>query len=188
MPHVTIIGFDSFTDIDLFMAWDLFSRVSAPAWRVEIAAPTKTITSITGITIAAHAPLESARRADAVYVASGDGTRRLADAPEWQSMVFDESRQLLAAVDSGALLLATLGHLRGRRATTYPDAELHARLAALGVELVNEALVVEGNVATAAQCLAGVQLVEWVVSRLVDERTALAATSSAMPLGVKRAR
>jgi transcriptional regulator GlxA family with amidase domain len=103
-------------------------------------------------------------------------------------MVFDESRQLLAAVDSGALLLATLGHLRGRRATTYPDAELHARLAALGVELVNEALVVEGNVATAAQCLAGVQLVEWVVSRLVDERTALAATSSAMPLGVKRAR
>jgi transcriptional regulator GlxA family with amidase domain len=173
MKSVAIVAFDQFTDIDLFLAWDLFSRAGADRLRVQICAPTPRIASSTGIAIERHAPLEAANGADAVYFTSGFGSRALADDPSFaRTLRLDESRQILAAVDSGAILLATLGHLRGRRATTYPSADLHARLEALGTEVVKESLVIESNVATAAQCLAGTDLVHWVIGRVLDAQTA----------------
>jgi transcriptional regulator GlxA family with amidase domain len=173
MKSVALVAFDRFTDIDLFLAWDLFSRVGADRLRVRICAPSPRVTSSTGIAIERHAPLEAANEADAVYFASGFGSRALADDPSFATAVrLDESRQILAAVDSGAILLATLGHLRGRRATTYPSPDLRARLEALGTEVVGASLVIESNVATAAQCLAGTDLVHWVIGRLLDVDTA----------------
>lgn len=183
MHRVAIVGFDGFTDIDLFLAWDLFSRVDAPDWKVEIVAPTERIRSSTGITIDRHAALDAANTADAVYFASGDGTRALAASRALsETLRLDPGRQVLAAVDSGTLLLATLGHLRGRRATTYPGEELRAQLGLLGVEVVSEALVTEGNIGTAAQCLAGVDLIGWVITLLVGEPAAERAIASARPL------
>ncbi len=185
MKSVALLAFDRFTDIDLFLAWDLFSRVEKDGWRVQIVAPSARITSSTGLTIDRHAPLAAANEADAVYFASGLGSRALADDPVFEeTMKLDESRQILAAVDSGAILLAKLGHLRGRKATTYPAPDLHARLTALGAEVVDEALVIDGNVATAAQCLAGVELVRWVITRLCDTATAerVIASVAALPL------
>lgn len=173
MKSVALVAFDRFTDIDLFLAWDLFSRVNIEGWRVQIVAPTARITSSTGLTIDRHAPLAAANEADAVYFASGMGARALADDPAFaQTVKLDESRQILAAVDSGAILLAKLGHLRGRKATTYPTPDLHERLIALGASVVDQPLVVEGNVATAAQCLAGVDLARWMITRLSDVATA----------------
>ena len=183
MPRVSIVGFDRFTDIDLFLAWDLFSRVDQPGWKVEIVAPTERITSVTGLAIDRHAPLEAACGADAVYFASGQGARPLAASPTLrEALRLDPDRQVLAAVDSGTLLLASLGHLRGRRATTYPGDELRDLIAAHDVEVVQEALVVEGRIATAAQCLGGVELVRWVIARLAGEDAAERVVASVRPL------
>jgi transcriptional regulator GlxA family with amidase domain len=183
MKSVALVAFDRFTDIDLFLAWDLFSRVEIPGWRVQIVAPTARITSSTGLTIDRHAPLSAANEADAVYFVSGRGARALADDPAFvETLQLDESRQILAAVDSGAILLARLGHLRGRKATTYPTPDLHERLMAEGVEVVDQALVIEGNVATAAQCLAGVDLARWMIMRLTDVATADRVIASVAPL------
>jgi transcriptional regulator GlxA family with amidase domain len=183
MHRVAIVGFDGFTDIDLFLAWDLFCRVDVPGWKVEIVAPTERIASSTGLSIARHAPLETASSADAVYFASGAGSRALAESPVLhEALRLDPARQVLAAVDSGTLLLAALGHLRGLRATTYPGDELRALITRHGVEVVQEALVIEGTIGTAAQCLAGVGLVHWVITRLVGEEAAERAIASARPL------
>lgn len=183
MPRIAIVGFDRFTDIDLFLAWDLFSRVQVPGWKVEIVALTEQITSSTGIAITRHATLDTASSADAVYFASGDGSRDLAASPALrESLRLDPARQVLAAVDSGTLLLATLGHLRGMRATTYPGDELRDLITPHGVEVVQEALVTEGNIGTAAQCLAGVDLIHWVIARLVGEAEADRAIATARPL------
>jgi transcriptional regulator GlxA family with amidase domain len=64
------------------------------------------------------------------------------------------------------LLLAKLGLLRGKKATTYPAADLKAMLEEMGVEVVWESFVREGNIATAAQCLAGQYLAGWVIEAL----------------------
>ena len=72
------------------------------------------------------------RAADAVYVTSGKGTRRLArDAGFLAALAIDPARQIVAAVDSGALVLAAKGLLTGKRATTYPSPDLHDALAGL---------------------------------------------------------
>jgi transcriptional regulator GlxA family with amidase domain len=187
LKHIVLVAFDRFTDIDLFLAWDLFSRVAADECRVQIVANSPRITSSTGITIDCHGTLATACEADAVYFCSGQGSRALADDPAFvKTMRLDESRQVLAAIDSGAILLGALGHLRGRRATTYPSPDLHERLIASGATPVEENLVVDGNVATAAQCLAGVELVRWVLSNLFGQEMADATIATAAPLASKR--
>ncbi|AKV04482.1 ThiJ/PfpI [Labilithrix luteola] len=182
VKRVVLVAFDRFTDIDLFLAWDLFARIGPPC-SVQIAAKTPRITSSTGLTIDCHAGLAAASEADAVYFCSGPGSRVLVDDAEACDILrLDPSRQVLAAVDSGAIVLGKLGHLRGLRATTYPSPDLHDRLHAYGATLVRSSLVVEGNVATAAQCLAGVELVRWVTARLFDDTVAHSVVASVAAL------
>ncbi len=186
MPRVAIVAFDQFTDIDLVIAWDLLRRV--PALDVRILAATARITSSTGLALDVHGPLAEAADADGVYIVSGAGTRALLRDSAWLGALrLDPARQVIAAVDSGAIILAALGFLRGKRATTYPADDLHATLASFGVERVDRALVVEGNIATAAQCLAGVDLVGWLVTRLTGAADAEAAIASVRPLGARPA-
>ncbi len=184
--NVALLAFDDFTDIDLHLAWDLLNRV--PGLTTRIVAATPTITSSTGLALAVHGTLDELATADAVYVTSGRGTRALARDPAYLArLAIDPTRQIVAAVDSGVLLVAALGLLRGKCATTYPAPDLDDALASFGVEVVDQALVVEGNLATAAQCLAGVELVAWLVTRLVGEGAARDVVASVQPRGRGRA-
>ncbi|UCE61192.1 MAG: DJ-1/PfpI family protein [Phycisphaerales bacterium] len=63
---------------------------------------------------------------------------------------FGEHEKPVASICVGALPVAKSGILEGRRATTYHLSDGHRRkqLAALGVEVIDERLVVDGNVIT----------------------------------------
>jgi transcriptional regulator GlxA family with amidase domain len=175
--RATIVAFDDFTDIDLFLAWDLLKRV--PALDTRIVAATPSIVSSTGIRVEVHGTLAEVEAADGVYITSGRGTRALAKDGAWLGALrLDPARQVIAAVDSGTLVLAAKGLLTGKRATTYPSQDLHDALANMGVERVDEALVVEDRIATAAQCLAGVDLVRWFVTHLAGAEAAAIACAS----------
>jgi putative intracellular protease/amidase len=78
--------------------------------------------------------------------------------------------------------LGALGLLRGRKATSYPSPEIKRMLEAAGAEVVWGSFVREGNVATAAQCLAGQQLVGWVVESLAGAEQREKVLRSAAPL------
>jgi transcriptional regulator GlxA family with amidase domain len=178
-----IVTFDDFTDLDLFILWDLLNRVEAPGWRVRFLGRGQSHTSSTGVEVKMHGALEEAEAADAVLFCSGRGTRRLVhDEAFLGAFRLDESRQLIGAIDSGALLLGALGLLRGRRATTYPAAELKAALEGMGARVVWESFVREGNVATAAQCLAGQHLAGWVIETLAGAGQRERALRSVAPL------
>src|SRR5258706_8336504 len=60
---VAILAFDGFTDIDVFLAWDLFNRVDTTPWKVAILADTPRVTSIAGLPIPAHGPLSDLPKA-----------------------------------------------------------------------------------------------------------------------------
>lgn len=181
---IAIVTFDDFTDLDLFILWDLLNRVEQPGWRVRLLGDAPSHTSSTGVEVRMHGALEEANAADAVLFCSGKGSRRKArDEKFLGAFRLDESRQLLGAIDSGALLLAALGLLKGRRATTYPSAELKSSLEGMGVEVVWETFVREGNVATAAQCLAGQHLAGWVIETLAGAEQRENALRSVAPLG-----
>lgn len=179
---VSIVTFDDFTDIDVFFMWDLLNRIERPDWQVQLLSDHCCPVSSTGIKIQRHAVLEAANEADAVLFASGKGTRlKMNDEPFLSAFNLDPSRQLIGSMCSGALLLAALGLLEGKRATTYPTSV--KLLESMGVEVVEEPFVREGNVATAAGCLAAQYLVGWVIEELLGVETRELVLKSVQPIG-----
>lgn len=181
---IAMVAFEGFTDVDLFMPWDLFYRVKDATyaayegeWIVRICADTARIRSYSGLAIDRHEPLEWAAEADAVFVVSGPGSRRKIQDPGFLAALnLDPKRQLVGAIDSGALILAKLGLLDGLSATTYPS--VFAELEALGVRTERRPFVVHGNVATGGGCLATQDLAAWMVERLIGPEAAQAIVDS----------
>lgn len=184
--ELAIVVFDQFTDIDVFLSWDIANRVRDRDLRVRLLGTAPRHTSLAGLAVPVHGSIDDAARADGVIVASGPATRRLADDPAYlRRLRLDPGRQKIGSMCSGALVLAALGLLDGKRATTYPTTV--DLLAARGVTVVDEPFVVEGNVATAAACLAGIDLVGWMIAGLFDEATRDAALAEIAPVGRARA-
>ncbi len=83
---------------------------------------------------------------------------------------------------SGALIIAALGHLKNLSATTYPTAFEELKKYDVNV-IENTHLVVQGNVATAAGCLAAVDLIGWVIEKMYDKETKEKVIASVLPIG-----
>ena len=88
---VTIVAFDDFTDIDVFLPWDLLNRVAVPDWSVNILADTDPVTSASGLQIPVHGPLTETAGADAVLIASGPNrvTSNMGMIPPGERLLFD---------------------------------------------------------------------------------------------------
>lgn len=180
---VSIVTFDDFTDLDLFILWDLLKRVDDENWQVKLLGDKASHISSTGIEIKMHGRLEEANSSDAVLFCSGKGTRKKMFEREFLEIFsLNEEKQLLGAIDSGALLLGALGLLKGKRATSYPSPEIKTALEDFGAEVVWKSFICEGNVATAAQCLSGKYLAGWVIESLVSREAKENALRSAESL------
>lgn len=187
--NIAIIAFDGFTDVDAFLPFDFFHRVTVPygaayegPWQVRLLGDRPRITSYSGIAVEAHGDLAEASAADGVFVVSGDGSRaKIADPAFMGALRLDPARQVIGAIDSGALVLAALGLLDGLSATTYPT--VMPELEAMGVRTVDGPLVVHGNIATGGGCLASLDLCAWMVRRLLSADAAARVRASFSPNG-----
>ena len=180
MPNIAIVVFDKFTDVDLWLMWDLLNRV--PDWSVKIVGSAETHASVTGIPVSTQDSIEFANSADAVLFVSGPGTRDCIKNDEWLSRFnLDPERQLIGSICSGSLILAKLGLLDGKTATTYPTSK--ELLGSFGVEVIEKPFVANGNVATAGGCLAQQYLVGWVIEKLADKDWSDLVLKSIQPVG-----
>jgi putative intracellular protease/amidase len=180
--RVAIVVFDGFTDLDVFLPWDLLNRPRAPGWEVRLLGTRASHVSKAGLVTPMHGKIDEARDAAAVLFASGPETRQIAgDAAYLARLGLDPSRQWIGSMCSGALILAALGFLRGRTATTYPTAR--RELEAYGVTVVEQAFVAHDRVATAAGCLAGQFLAGWVIEGLLGAEARRRAALSVQPVG-----
>lgn len=179
---ISIVAFDDFTDIDIWFMWDVLNRVERPDWKVEIIGERCCVTSSTGIRTQTHARLDAANSSDVVLFASGKGTReKMRDDVFLDAFNLDPERQLIGSMCSGALILAALGLLEGKKATTYPTSK--TLLETMGVEVVEAPFVKQGNVATAAGCLAAQYLAGWVIEETLGADVAQAALKFVQPVG-----
>ena len=97
----SIIIFDNFTDIDLFLMWDLLNRVRIPEWSVKILGEKAEHVSATDISIATHGRVDEANDSDAVLFVSGSGTRdRIVDENWLAKFNLDQQRQLIGSICS----------------------------------------------------------------------------------------
>jgi transcriptional regulator GlxA family with amidase domain len=178
----SIIIFDRFTDIDLFLMWDLLNRVRVADWEVKILGENPVHVSATGIEIKIHGRVEEANDSDAVLFVSGYGTRdRIADENWLTKFKLDPQRQFIGSICSGSLIMAKLGLLEGKTATTYPTTK--TALEELGVEVIEKPFVAHGNIATAGGCLAQQYLIGWVIENLTGKDWAETVVRSIQPVG-----
>ena len=183
--NICIVCFDRFTDIDTFLPWDLLNRVRLldDGWSVKLIGDKAAHTSIAGLETPMHGSLAEAAAADAVLFTSGaKGIGPLLDDGAWLGAFdLDPGRQMIGSMCTGAAILAKLGLLDGLTATTYPTSV--PLLESLGVTVVTEPIVVHGNIATAAGCLAAQDLSHWVIEGLAGKATADAVLASIRPVG-----
>lgn len=179
---IGIVIFDNFTDIDLWLMWDLLNRVRVDGWHVKILGEKGSHLSATGQTVQTHGSVEEANGADAVLFVSGFGTRdRIADENWLGKFKLDPEKQVIGSICSGALILAKLGLLEGLTATTYPTVK--TALEGMGVEVVEKPFVKHGNIGTAGGCLAQQYLVSWVIESLGQPELSKLIVRSIQPVG-----
>jgi len=78
----SIVIFDQFTDLDLFLMWDLLNRVRLPEWEVRILGERPHHASATGIPAPTHGLIEESNHSDVVLFGSGQGARmKMKDSP-----------------------------------------------------------------------------------------------------------
>lgn len=180
--NLSIVIFDQFTDIDLFLMWDLLNRVRLPDWNVRILGDKSHQISATGIVIPTHGLIDEANDSDVVLFVSGQGTRAKMKDHAWLSRFrLDPQRQMIGSICSGALLLGALKLLEGKMATTYPTTK--QTLESLGVTVEEKAFVAHGNIATAGGCLASQYLVGWVIEKKADAEWKQLILKSIRPVG-----
>ncbi|HGL5380424.1 DJ-1/PfpI family protein [Burkholderia orbicola] len=182
--HIAIVTFQGFNELDSLIALGVLNRIRKPGWRVTLACPEPSVTSMNGITVHAQSTLADACTADAVIIGSGIQTRDVVnDAALMAQLRFDPARQLIGAQCSGTLILAKLGLLGTILACT--DLTTKPWVIEAGVDVLNQPFFARGNVATAGGCLASPYLAAWLIARLEGEDAARGALHYVAPVGEK---
>jgi transcriptional regulator GlxA family with amidase domain len=182
--HIAILTFEGFNELDSIVALGILKRVRDSRWRVSLACPTPTVTSMNGVVVQAQATLAEASSADVVIVGSGINTREVVKDPALLgALKLDPARQLIGAQCSGTLILAKLGILAGVPACT--DLTTKPWVQEAGVEVLNQPFFAKGNVATAGGCLSSQYLAAWVIARTAGTEAARSAIHYVAPVGEK---
>jgi transcriptional regulator GlxA family with amidase domain len=185
MKKAVLVAFDQFTDIDIFLTWDLLNRVKHrdKNFQIKIVGTKASHISVRGLDLATHGVVEECNDADIVFFGSGIETRNLINDNSYLARFkLNPDKQIICSMCSGALIIAALGHLKGLSATTYPT--VFATLRSFGVDVIEDKhLVTHGNIGTAAGCLAAVDLIGWVIEKLYDEQIKQEVIASVLPVG-----
>ena len=182
--HIAILTFEGFNELDSLIALGVLNRIKKPGWRVTLACPAPSVTSMNGVTVHAQSTLAEACAADAVIIGSGIQTREIANNPGLMARLqLDPARQLIGAQCSGTLLLAKLGLLGSVPACT--DLTTKPWVQEAGIEVLDQPFYAQGNVATAGGCFASQYLAAWIIARSVGEEAAKSALHYVAPVGEK---
>ena len=182
--HVSILTFEGFNELDSFIALGILNRMKDKGWRISIASPTKQVTSMNGVVIESHLSLPEACQTDAILIGSGIRTREvIKDASIMSQLAVDPNRQLLGAQCSGSLLLAQLGLLES--SPVCSDLTTRPWLLDKGIDVLDQPIYADKNVASAGGCMASQYLAAWVIARLDGIEAAAQALHYVAPVGEK---
>jgi putative intracellular protease/amidase len=178
--NIAIPIYDCFTALDAIGPYEVLSRV--PGARVTFVAvepgPVRTDNGM--LTILAERSLEQERQPDIVLVPGGPGeVVQRAGGPvlDWLREV-DRTTTWTTSVCTGSLILAAAGLLEGKRATSHWLAM--EKLRELGAEPVEERVVFDGKLVTAAGVSAGIDMALALVASIADD-----AVAQAIQLGIE---
>lgn len=164
-----LVVFEGLTALDFIGFYDPVTRLASmgilPGFEWRVCARTPRVRDDRGMAMEAQSVAEPLAGYDLLFVPGGFGTRALQrDAAFVEWIATAATVPLKTSVCTGALLLGAAGFLRGRRATTHPNA--YGELAPYCARVIDDRVVDEGEVITARGVSASVDLGLHVVERL----------------------
>jgi putative intracellular protease/amidase len=171
---IAILLYPRFTALDAVGPYEVLSRLPGAkvTFVAEHASPQRTDT--TQLAILADASIQELPHPDIVLVPGGPGQAALMqDSPvhKWLRAAHHTSTWT-TSVCTGSLILAAAGLLTGKRATSNWQAIEELR--SLGADAVEERVVFDGKLATAAGVTAGIDMALQLASRIGGEQLAQA--------------
>lgn len=176
--RVQILVYDGYDEADALGPLSVFARAAAHGadFRAELVRlGSGTVTSAYGLTLHVATRLD-AERAPGLLVVPGAHWLATAAENAWAAgerrriaaavAAVHASGAITAAVDTGALVLASAGLLQGRPATARPGVVDELRTA--GAEIVNAPVVDDGTVVTSRGATAGLDVALWLVERIAE--------------------
>ena len=174
IAFVVFPGFQLLDAAGPLAAFEIAARYEPGAYDLRVVGPQAgAIASSSGAALVARAPW-TRPRVHTVIVAGGDGTRQpLAPALARFLVAAERHAERMASVCSGAYLLAALGMLDGRRATTHwqRSADFARKFPAVRLE-PDRIFVRDGKVWTSAGITAGIDLALALVAEDLGEDVA----------------
>jgi putative intracellular protease/amidase len=178
--QIAIVLFDGLTALDAVGPFDVLSRLPGAEVRFVAEQPGLKRTDNGSLGLMADAALSETIAPDVVLVPGGYGTDELMEdgaLHEWLRTAHERS-SWTTSVCTGSLVLAAAGLLAGRRATSHWLAL--DRLGRLGAEPVQERVVFDGKLATAAGVSAGLDMALALAARIAGQQVA-----EAIQLGIE---
>lgn len=182
MYKIGIVLFDDFTDVDFFLMYDLLGRTT-DSWFVKILGTKPEHRSHLGMLVKTDGAIAEVNEQDVVLITSGKhGVPAAMKNDSFMSALkLNPDTQLIGSICAGSFILHELGLLKDKKLTTNPDAK--AVLEALGGDVQDLPLVVNGNIATAGGCLSLMYLVGWLAERLFDSEKRKNIQNQLIPAG-----
>jgi transcriptional regulator GlxA family with amidase domain len=172
--NIAILLYDKFTALDAIGPYEVLSRLPG-ATVTFVAAEAGPVSTDNGmLTLLAERSLDDVREPDVVLVPGGPGevaARAGGGALDWLRDA-DRTSTWTTSVCTGSLILAAAGLLDGRRATTHWLA--FDELRRLGAEPVDERVVFDGKVVTAAGVSAGIDMALALAAQIAGDAVAQA--------------
>lgn len=172
--NIAIVLYDRFTALDAIGPYEVLSRLpgATVAFVAPEAGPVRTDNGM--LTLLAERSLAEVPQPDVVLVPGGPGevaARAGGATLEWLAEA-DRTSTWTTSVCTGSLILAAAGLLDGRRATSHWLAMEELRR--LGAQPVDERVVFDGKLVTAAGVSAGIDMALALVARIAGETVAQA--------------
>jgi putative intracellular protease/amidase len=177
---IAILLYDRLTALDAIGPYEVLSRLPGASLEFVAAERGPVHTDNGMLTLLAEHTLEEVGDPDIVLVPGGPGevaARAGGPVLDWLRAVH-ETTVWTTSVCTGSLVLAAAGLLQGRRATSHWLAL--EQLRALGADPVEERVVFDGKIVTAAGVSAGIDM-----ALTLAERVAGRAVAQAIQLGIE---
>jgi cyclohexyl-isocyanide hydratase len=153
--EIGLLAFDGLDQIDLTGPFEVLARLPNATARI-FAKSLEPVRDVKGLRLMPDATLGEAPQLDVLHVPGGYGQEALMDDAETLDWVRRQAAgaRCVFSVCTGALICGAAGLLMGKRATTHWSA-FHL-LALFGAAPVNERVVIDGNLISAAGVTAGI--------------------------------
>jgi transcriptional regulator GlxA family with amidase domain len=167
--NIAILLYEKFTALDAIGPYEVLSRLPGASIQFVAAEPGTVRTDNGMLALLAERSLDDVPRPDVVLVPGGPGevaARAGGAALDWLRDA-DRTSTWTTSVCTGSLILAAAGLLDGRRATTHWLA--FDELRRLGAEPVDERVVFDGKLVTAAGVSAGIDMALSLAARIAGD-------------------